>query len=147
MEKVKITFPDYIQFDTEISVRITDLNYGAHVGNNTFLGLAHEARVQFLNSLGCKGEIDLGEGAGIIMVDAAIVFKAEVFYPDELIVHISADHVTERSFDLYYRFILKKDGREAAVIKTGIVCFDYKSRRPARLPDSVRQKLIRTDKI
>lgn len=146
MEKVKITFPEYIQFETTLCVRITDLNYGAHVGNNTFLGLAHEARVQFLNHLGCKGEIDLGEGAGIIMVDASIVFKAEVFYPEELIVQISADHVSERSFDLYYRFLLKKDMRDAGIIKTGIVCFDYKSRRPARLPDAVRHKLIHKDK-
>jgi len=144
MEKIKISFPAHIQFETELKVRISDLNYGAHVGNNAFLEFAHEARVQFLNHLGCKGEIDLGKGAGIIMVDAAIVYKAEVFHPAELIVQITADHVSERSFDLYYRFVIKKDLREAALIKTGIVCFDYQKRRPASIPATLKQKLENT---
>ena len=141
MEKIKISFPEKVLFESHLSIRITDLNYGAHVGNNTLLGLAHEARVQFLNHMGCNGEIDLGEGAGIILVDAAIVFKAEVFYPSELIVQISADHVTEHSFDLYYRVILKKDLREAALIKTGILCFNYQTRRPSKLPKVLKQKI------
>ncbi|MDZ7605959.1 MAG: thioesterase family protein [Cyclobacteriaceae bacterium] len=141
MEKIKISFPAHIQFETELKVRISDLNYGAHVGNNIFLEFAHEARVQYLNQLGCKGEIDLGEGAGIIMVDAAVVYKAEVFHPMELLVQMTADHVSERSFDLFYRFLIKKEMREAALIKTGIVCFDYQKRRPANLPTALKQKL------
>lgn len=56
MEKVKINFPAYIQFETELNVRISDLNYGAHAGNNVFLEFVHEARVQFLNHLGCRGK-------------------------------------------------------------------------------------------
>ncbi len=141
MEKIRINFPAYVQFETELQVRITDLNYGAHVGNNVILGLAHEARVQYLNFMGSRGEIDLGDGAGIIMADAAIVFRAEIFYPEILVVQLSANHVTERSFDLYYRFLLKKDGREAALAKTGIVCFDYQKRRPASLPNEFRVKI------
>lgn len=141
MEKIRINFPPYVQFETELPVRITDLNYGAHVGNNVILGLAHEARVQYLSFMGSNGEIDLGNGAGIIMADAAIVFRAEIFYPEVLVVQISADHVTERSFDLYYRFLLKKDAREAALVKTGIVCFDYQKRRPANLPDNFKAKI------
>jgi acyl-CoA thioester hydrolase len=144
MEKIKINFPAHTLFETELNVRISDLNYGAHVGNNVFLEFAHEARVQFLNQMGCRGEIDLGEGAGIIMVDAAVVYKAEVFHPTVLIVQIAADHVSERSFDLYYRFLIKKDMREAALIKTGIVCFDYQKRRPANLPAIIKQKLEKT---
>lgn len=145
MEKIKIQFPLHVQFETEMMVRIADLNYGAHVGNNIFLEYAHEARVQFLNHLGCKGEIDLGEGAGIIMVDAAVVYKAEVFHPTVLIVQLTADHVSERSFDLYYRFLIKKDMREAAILKTGILCFDYQKRKPASLPLAVKQKLEKTE--
>ncbi len=141
MEKIKISFPAYIQFETEMNVRISDLNYGAHLGNNVFFEFAHEARVQFLNHIGCKGEIDLGEGAGIIMVDAAIVYKAEVFHPTVLKVQMAVDHVSERSFDLYYRFLIQKDNREAALMKTGIVCFDYQKRKPAILPEVVKQKL------
>jgi len=141
MEKIKLIFPTHIQFETELKIRISDLNYGGHVGNNAFLEFAHEARVQFLNHLGCKGEVDLGEGAGIIMVDAAVVYRAEVFYPNELVAQLAADHISERSFDLYYRFLIKNDLREAALIKTGILCFDYQKRKPASLPATIKQKL------
>ena len=30
-------------FRTELDVRITDINYGRHVGNDAMLGLLHEA--------------------------------------------------------------------------------------------------------
>ncbi|MGF1638807.1 MAG: acyl-CoA thioesterase [Cyclobacteriaceae bacterium] len=142
MDRVKLVFPEKVQFETRISVRITDLNYGAHLGNNSLLGIVHEARVQFLQSIGCKGEVDLGEGAGIIMRDVAIVFKAEIFYPESLIVQATAANIEDRSFDLYYRILLEKDMREAALVKTGIVCFDYQARKPATLPSSIKTKLM-----
>ena len=39
MERVKIHLPDTFAFSTVSRIRITDLNYGAHVGNDTFLSL------------------------------------------------------------------------------------------------------------
>ena len=52
MARVKIELPDSFQFTTEITIRITDLNYGGHVGNDTVLSIIHEARMQFLRHYG-----------------------------------------------------------------------------------------------
>ncbi len=52
MARIKIDLPDSFYFSTLFSVRITDLNYGAHVGNDTVLSFIHEARVRYLQSLG-----------------------------------------------------------------------------------------------
>ncbi len=48
MARVKLDLPDAFEFTTEIQVRIGDINYGGHLGNDTVLSLIHEARVRFL---------------------------------------------------------------------------------------------------
>ncbi len=67
MARVKIDVPDEFSYTTHIPVRITDLNYGGHVGNDTILSLIHEARIQFLGHYG-YGELNM-EGVGLIMSD------------------------------------------------------------------------------
>ena len=52
MERIKINLPETFTFSTIIKIRITDINYGGHVGNDSFLSLVHEARLQFLASNG-----------------------------------------------------------------------------------------------
>ena len=59
-------------YETEIPIRISDVNYGGHLGNDAVLSLAHEARVRFLALRGFS-EKDV-EGVGIMMVDAAVVY-------------------------------------------------------------------------
>ena len=65
MARIKIDLPEKFSFTTSIPVRITDINYGDHVGNDTILSLLHEARVQFLKTFGYK-EMEF-EGVGMIM--------------------------------------------------------------------------------
>ena len=52
MPRIKIDLPGSFTFITEIPVRITDLNYGGHVGNDTVLSIIHESRMQWLASIG-----------------------------------------------------------------------------------------------
>jgi acyl-CoA thioesterase FadM len=70
MERIKINLPEAFSFSTNIPVRITDLNYGGHVGNDAFLSLLHEARMQFLQQFGYS-EMNV-EGVGLIMSDVGI---------------------------------------------------------------------------
>jgi acyl-CoA thioesterase FadM len=56
--------PATYTFSTELTIRITDLNYGGHVGNDSFLSLIQEARQQYLKKLG-YGELDF-EGSALI---------------------------------------------------------------------------------
>jgi acyl-CoA thioesterase FadM len=50
MERIKVSLPVSFAFSTIIAIRITDLNYGGHAGNDVFLALAHEARERFLGT-------------------------------------------------------------------------------------------------
>lgn len=136
MPRIKFDFPDQFHFSTEIPLRITDINYGGHLGNDAVLSLAHEARVRFFHEHGWT-EFDV-EGVSIIMADAAIMFKAEGFYGEVLLIEVAVDDMTELGCDLLYKLTSKESGKEIARVKTGIVFFDYKSRKPTHMPESFR---------
>ena len=119
-------------FRTELEVRITDINYGRHVGNDALLGLLHEARLRFLANFGFS-EQDIG-GVGMLMGDAVVQFKAVAFHGDVLVVEMGLADVERRTFDLMYRVVRKGDGAVVALAKTGMVAFDYATNRMAELP-------------
>ena len=137
MARIQINFPEKNIFATEIKIRITDLNYGGHLGNDTMLSLLHEARVRFLKHFNYS-EMDV-EGVGIIMADAAIQFKTEAFYGERLKIEIAADEFTRVAFDLFYR--VSCSGRVVAISKTGIVFYDYEMNKVVSIPDKFYQKL------
>ena len=141
MQKVKIEEPAGYHFSVDIPIRITDLNYGNHVGNDAFLGLVHEARVQYLKHFGFS-EMNV-EGNGLIMADAAIRFMAELFYGDVVKIEVAAFGFSSVGFDLIYRLSVLRGEKHvvAGLAKTGMVLFDYDIRRPVALPDILKQKL------
>ena len=126
-------------FRTELDVRITDINYGRHVGNDALLGLLHEARLRFLANFGFS-EQDIG-GVGMLMGDAVVQFKAVAFRGDELAVEMGLADVERRTFDLRYRVVRKGDGAVIALAKTGMVAFDYATNRMAELPAAFLDKM------
>jgi acyl-CoA thioesterase FadM len=142
MARIKIDLPDQFPFTTEIPVRITDLNYGAHVGNDTILSLIHETRMQWLLNLGYTSELSI-EGIGLIMADAGIEFKSELFYGEKIFASLAVTGLTKIGFDIYYK-LEKGNSAERTVValaKTGMLCFDYQKRKIASVPEEFRSKL------
>jgi acyl-CoA thioester hydrolase len=141
MARISIDLPERFQFSTEISVRVTDLNYGGHVGNDTILSLAHEARIQFYRTLGFRNELNFEGAVGQIITDAAVVYKSESFLGDMLIVEVATTDFNKYGFDMLYRITNKATLKEVARIKTGIVCFDYERKKVASIPVVLAGKL------
>jgi acyl-CoA thioesterase FadM len=137
MSRIKIPLPEKFLFTTEIQVRITDINYGGHLGNDSLLALIHEARVKFLKSMDFS-ELDAG-GAGLIMSDAAIVFKSEVFYGTMVKFEIGLADPGPMGCDFVYLLTDSEYGKELARAKTGIVFFDYQKHKPVRMPEKFKQ--------
>lgn len=139
MPRVKIVLPADWMFRTEIPVRITDLNYGRHVGNDTILAYLQEARVQWLRSLGYPSEL-LAEPVGLILVDLSVRLKQELAQGDTACVQLAVAEWTATGFELVY-LVSKPDGAEVARATTGFVFFDYAARRLAPAPEGFREKL------
>jgi YbgC/YbaW family acyl-CoA thioester hydrolase len=141
MARIQLNLPEKFLFSTEIPVRVSDINYGGHVGNDAILTLMQEARVQFYRSLGFTNEVSFEGTVGQIIADSAVVYKAESFLGDVLIIQIGAADFNKYGFDLLYRITNKETAKEVARGKTGIVCFDYDTRKVASIPASVLKKL------
>lgn len=139
MPRVKVSLPESFGFAVEIPVRITDLNYGAHLGNDALLSILHEARVQFLASLG-MAEFDGASQQGFIMVDVAIEYKGEAFHGDMLHIGLAANDQNKYGFDIVYH-VKNQGGKEIARAKTGLLCFDYHTRKLRALPPELAAKI------
>lgn len=138
MARVRLDLPDHFEFETRLTLAISDINYGGHMGNDAVLRLAHEARLRFFKSHGWT-EMNVA-GAAIIMADAAIVYRAEAFHGDELIVRVTPADFGSSGCDLVYQFIRTTDQCEIARAKTGIVFFDYQTRKTCRVPALFRAR-------
>ncbi|OPX31612.1 thioesterase [candidate division KSB1 bacterium 4484_188] len=136
MARAVITLPEKFHFTTEIDVRITDLNYGNHLGNDSLLGLVHEGRVRFLKHLGYS-EKDV-DGCGIIMADSVIIYKLQAFYGDRLVIQVSANDFSKRACDLIYLISNKTTGKEIARAKTRIAFFDYQKNKTVPVPEKFK---------
>lgn len=141
MARIEIELPENFIFQTEITVRVSDLNYGNHVGNDSILTLMQEARTLFYRSMGFESEVKLEGSIGQIVSDAALVYKAESFLCDVLRFEIAADDLSKYGFDLYYRITNIASSKEVARGKTRIVCFDYSKRKIASIPEGLVSKL------
>jgi acyl-CoA thioester hydrolase len=142
MARIKIDLPSTFPFYTAIPIRITDLNYGNHVGNDTVLSLLHEARMRFLQHAGYS-EMNFA-GAGMIMSDVAIQFKTELFYGDTVIASVAAGEFSKAGFEFYYKLEKEDNGKKilVATAKTGMVCYDYGKKKIVTVPEEAKIALM-----
>ena len=138
MARIKINLPENFTFATNIPIRVSDINYGGHLGNDALLSILHEARLHYLQQLGYT-ELRFGANA-LIMADAAIEYKGEGFMGDVLTIQIAPADFTKYGFDLIYR-VTNQDQKAVAFAKTGMLCFNYDTRKLAALPAEARQKM------
>lgn len=145
MARIKLEKISRPIFKTIIKVGVRDINYGNHVGNDSFLSFAHEARMRFLQSID-QSELNFF-GSSLIMADAAIMYRSEVKWSEEIEIDIEIGDFTEIGFDLNYHFKAVNDQREVARIKTGLTAFDYKSQKIARFSQEATEYLTSNSKI
>lgn len=142
MARIKIDLPSSFSFQTSIPVRITDINYGGHVGNDTILSIIHEARMRFLADKGFT-ELQIG-GPGLIMSDVAIQFKAELFYGDVVNASVAITEFSKVGFELFYLLEKIQEGKSiiVATAKTGMLSYDYEKKKLAAIPETFRSCFI-----
>ncbi|MFM7646275.1 MAG: thioesterase family protein [Sphingomonadales bacterium] len=141
MSSLKAKLPPRFSFVCEIPLRITDLNYGGHVGNDRVLALLQEARVQFLASKGYS-ELQIEE-AGLILTKAELELRIELHYGNPITVYVEPENFTSKGFDLFYKLETIINGKSATAVLaiTTMVCYDYHNKKVISLPHQAKQKL------
>lgn len=141
MSSIKSQFPTHFAFECQLPIRINDINYGGHVGNDRILLFAHEARIQFLMQHGFT-ELSLG-GTSLLLTRATIEIRKELFFGDSLWVSVAAINFSSKGFELIYKMEREKDSERelVAAALTTMVCYDYQAKKMDQLPTDVIAKL------
>ena len=135
MARIKLTIPERRIFSASIPVRITDINYGNHLGNDAIISIMHEARMQWLSS-GNYTELAI-DGAALIQGDLAVEYKNESYYGDVLEVSLATDEIQKVSFEIFYEITTEREGKKLLIAnaKTGMVCFNYELKKVVSIPE------------
>jgi acyl-CoA thioesterase FadM len=139
MARATLDLPERWDLAVLLEVRVTDLNYGGHLGNDRMLALAQEARAKYLEHLGAS-ELDV-YGARIVVADAVVIYRAEVHAGEVLRFEVAAAPAGRVAIDLYYRVRRVRDEAAVAEIKTGVVFLAPASGRPTRVPPPLLERL------
>lgn len=140
MERVRLSFPaEDVVHRHPLTVRITDMNYGRHLGHDALVSLLHEARVAALASRDLR-EWDLG-GYPCVAADLAVQYQAETRWPDALVVETAIPAPGRKAISVYHRILRKADGVTVATARINLLLVDPQSSRPVAIPADVREAL------
>lgn len=144
MARIKLTVPGKIIAKVNLQVRVTDINYGKHLGNDSLVSLLHEARVKWLSSLGYS-EFNL-EGVGLILNELVVNYLNESFYADDLEISMAIGEMSRIAFELYYIVETFRNGEKILIAKakTGMVCYDYENKKTVSVPEKFSRQFINT---
>ncbi len=142
MARIKLELPQQIIASFRIPVRITDINYGNHLGNDSLVGIIHEARMQFLQNYGFT-EMNV-MNTSLIMNELVVTFKNEAFYKEFLEVDIFVGEIARVGFELYYSLSAVRQQKPIliALAKTGLVCFNYSEKKVESIPEELKSILL-----
>ncbi|MCD6581714.1 MAG: acyl-CoA thioesterase [Desulfuromusa sp.] len=129
---------EQFKFQFAYRVGVADINFGGHVANSAVLNFFQDARIAYLAALGPYSEIDLG-GCGIIMPEAHVYFRKEMFLGDQLSIGVKSRNLKRSSWVMEYR--IERNAELTAEGETPLICFNYQTRKPCRIPAEFREVL------
>jgi len=135
---------DNFTFVFPYRVGVADINYGGHVANSAVLNFFQDARIAYLAELGSYSEIDLG-GCGIIMPEAHVYYRSEMFLGDELTIGVRSKNLKRSGWTMEYR--IERQGELTAEGETPLICFDYQKHKPCRMPTPFRDTLTGYERL
>ena len=146
MERVKLEFPESaIVHRQPLSVRITDMNYGRHLGHDTLVSLLHEARTQAFGALGLS-EWDMG-GYPSVVADLAVQYQSEARWPDALVVETAMPAPSGKAIAVYHRVLHAEGGRPVATARLNVVLIDPAQGRSVAIPAAVQQAIAGAENV
>lgn len=146
MARLKLDFPDDLFiFSTQLTVRVTDINGGNHLGNDSMISMISEARARFLFEYGLQE--NGADGLGIIVTDLATTYKAEAHARDQLVFEVGVMDFNQYGGDIVFRITRPRDGKLVALAKYGFVFFNYKTSQVTPMPPEFLAKFPKVNRL
>jgi acyl-CoA thioesterase FadM len=139
MSRVKVDVPDQFLFNMERNVGISDVNYARHLDSVTMVQFLHEARLQFLASLGFT-EANI-YGLGMVVTDMAVDYRSESFANDRLIIDVGVSNFNRYGLDIMLQVTNSALESVVCQAKIGVVFFDFDKHQISPMPDAFKAML------
>lgn len=143
MPRIKVSAPEQILFSMERGVGISDINYAKHLDSVSMVNILHEARLQFLASLGfTEGNI---YGLGMVVTDLAVDYRSESFANDLLIVDVGVSEFNRYGFDIGFQVTNSALESTVCSAKMGVVFFDFDRHQITEVPNAFKSLLSQSE--
>ncbi len=143
MPRVKVSSPERFLFSMERVVGISDVNYARHLDSVAMVNILHEARLQFLASLGfTEGNIF---GLGMVVTDLAVEYQSESFANDLLIIDVGVGSFNRYGFDIGFQVTNSALETQVCSAKMGVVFLDFDKHHITEIPASFTALLGQMD--
>ena len=144
MARLTLDFPeDQYCYQTQLTVRVTDINGANHLGNDSMISMISEARARFLFEFGIP-EVPV-EGVGIIVTDLATTYRAEAHARDQLLFEVGVMDFNPYGGDITFRITRPTDGALVAMAKSGFVFFNYQNSKVTAMPATFHSKFAKVN--
>lgn len=139
MERVKLDFPtEAVIHRHPLTVRVTDMNYGRHLGHDALVSLLHEARIQAFAALDLP-EWDM-HGYPSVVADLAVQYQSEARWPDGLTIATAVLEPQGKALTIYQRIYQADSQQLVATAQINQLLIDLAT-RPVEVPEQVKQAL------
>ena len=130
----------------DIPVAWGEMDALGHVNNAVYFKYFETARMAYFAELELLAHMET-TGVGPILASTHCKFKRPVKYPDTLSIGVRAADLQEDRFVSHYRIVSKA---QKAVVADGeglIVTYDYSRNLKAPIPDVIRDRIIKLEKL
>ncbi|WP_427169483.1 acyl-CoA thioesterase [Fusobacterium nucleatum] len=120
------------------TIKQEDLNYGNHVGNERALLFFQWARESFLRQNNLS-ETNIGDGSGLIQVEATVQYKKQLFLEQKIEVRITKIEIKALKIIFEYEIYSEQD---IAITGTAtVLAYNYEEQKVRKVPADFKEML------
>ena len=132
---------DFGKHSVPIELRFADLDAYGHVNNATYFTLLETARTKLFHDQFTEFT---EQSLLFLVVKAECEYKLPIELKDTVIITLEMARVANSSFDIDY-VLHNGNGKVFGLAKTVMVCYDGKSKKTTRIPESFKQLMLSND--
>ena len=139
-KSVSSAFSDKFNYKTNIDLRFIDFDMMGHVNNSVYFTYLEIARTKYWEEI-IKWD---WKQTGIVIAHAELDYISSIVMHDKIAIHVKTSRIGDTSFDLEYQIVKIKGNEEVICSKGKTVCIaiDYATKRPTKIPEAEKQKMM-----
>ena len=126
-----------------IPIRWGDMDAMGHVNNTIYFRFMEQARISWFEAL--VPEDEAWQSTGIVIVNASCNYKRPITYPGNVEVKVLVGPPGGSSVPTFYELRVDADPLPYADGAAVVVFVDMKTQKPARIPDGIRERLLKAN--